>query len=122
MAKYFFKKSSWQQVFDESKCPEFTEPVYEDHCIVPGDAPIPPLPPMNICKYDPGYEGCPEDPEENPVCTKDNMRLCQPPLACDLDQFKNTDECTSPTVVDCEANPHHKKCRYASKCDIGDTF
>lgn len=50
------------------------------------------------------------------------MRLCQPPTACDLDQFKNTSECISEDPVDCEANPAHKKCRYASKCDLGDTF
>lgn len=50
------------------------------------------------------------------------MRLCQPPTACDLQNFRNTEECTSNEPVDCKANPRHKKCRYASKCDLGDTF
>ena len=96
LAKYFFKKSMWKQVFDESECPEFDEPRFEEHCIHPDDAPIAPLPPITICKFDPNHEGCPENPDEDPVCTKDNLELCRPPVACDLEQFKNKDECLAP--------------------------
>ena len=111
LAKFWFKKLSWKQKFDEGACPIFTKTVIDKNylCDREEDLVIDPLPPVTLCEVNKNYPGCiPEgETDINPNC-EENPKLCAPPTFCDLPGNRFVSPCDE--EVNCYKTPEHPKC------------